>query len=142
MEWRSPSTCTAGAPRSRTAHGLNGSRTTVGTLLGDTAGDGTLTVDRTGLTWAHGGVSVRYARVALRQKEVRVGAIAGTLTLPPGAGPFAAAVMVHGSDPAGREEFQTFAAYLESVGVAVLAADKHGIGQSGGASPGSRADEA
>jgi len=127
---------------SGTTHGLNSALTTVGTLLGDTAGDGTLAVARNSLTWTRGGTAVRYDRVRLRQKEVRVGQIAGTLTLPEGSAPFPAAVMVHGSDPAAREEFQTFSAYLESIGVAVLAADKRGVGQSGGTFPGSRADDA
>jgi pimeloyl-ACP methyl ester carboxylesterase len=103
-------------------HGLNPTLTTVGTLLGETSGDGPLTVDPRGVTWS----GRRYRRVALRQWEVRIGRIAGTLTLPAGRGPFAAAVMVHGSDPNGRDEFQTFAAYLESLGVGVLAADKRG----------------
>jgi pimeloyl-ACP methyl ester carboxylesterase len=122
-------------------HGLNGSLTTVGTLLGDTSGEGRLAVDAKGLTWTHDGAGVRYRRVGLRQREVRIGSLAGTLTLPPGAGPFAAAVLVHGSNAAGREEFQTFSAYLESIGVAVLAVDKRGVGQSGGTFPGSRASE-
>ena len=126
---------------SGTTHGLNASLTTVGTLLGDTSGDGTLAVRPDALTWTHGGASVRYGRVHLRQREVRVGDLAGTLTLPDGTGPFPTAVMVHGSDAAGREEFQTFAAYLTSVGVAVLAADKRGVGQSGGTFPGQRATD-
>ena len=90
-----------------------------------------------GISWQ----GTHYDRVALRQREVRVGAIAATLTLPPGDGPFPAAVMVHGSGPASREEFQTFAAYLASQGVAVLAGDKRGIGQSTGTYPGERASE-
>jgi pimeloyl-ACP methyl ester carboxylesterase len=122
-------------------HGLNDGLTTVGRLLGETRGDGTLTVAPGGLTWAHGGRSTRYARVRLHQQEIRVGRLAGTLTIPDGPGPFAAAALVHGSGAAGREEFQTFAAYLESSGVAVLATDKRGVGQSGGSFPGPRATE-
>ena len=127
---------------SGTTHGLNASLTRVGRLLGETSGGGTLAVDRSGLTWRRGdGTSVRYARLPLHQKEVRVGAMAGTLSVPDGAGPLPGAVMVHGSDPETREEFQTFAAYLESVGVAVLAADKRGAGQSGGSSSGTSSED-
>jgi uncharacterized protein len=116
-------------------HGI-GPSLTVGTLLGDTAGNGSIAPDRNGISWN----GTHYARVSLRQREVRVGANAATLTLPPGAGPFPAAVLVHGSGPATREEFQVFAAYLESLGVAVLAADKRGVGQSTGQYPGERAE--
>ena len=122
-------------PSGRT-HGI-GPSLTVGALLGDTSGDGSIVRDASGISWQ----GVHYERVALRQREVRVGAVAATLTLPPGAGPFPAAVMVHGSGPATREEFQTFTAYLASQGVAVLAGDKRGIGQSTGTYPGERASE-
>ena len=122
-------------PSGRT-HGI-GPALTVGARLGDASGDGSLVADRTGMSWR----GVRYERVALRQREVRVGSIAATLTLPPGSGPFPAAVMVHGSGPASREEFQTFTAYLVAQGVAVLAGDKRGIGQSTGVYPGERATE-
>jgi uncharacterized protein len=105
---------------------------------GRTHGNGSIAVDAAGISWQ----GTHYHRVALRQREVRVGAIAATLTFPPGSGPFPAAVMVHGSGPANREEFQTFAAYLASQGVAVLAGDKRGIGQSTGTYPGERATDA
>lgn len=70
---------------------------------------------------------------------MRVGQIAATLTLPPGRGPFPAVVMTHGSGPNTREEFQVFAAYCELLGIAVIADDKRGIGQSQGRYPGERA---
>ena len=54
------------------------------------------------LVWTRDGEATRYERVVQRQEEVRVGAIAATLTLPAGAGPFAAVVMTHGSDPQPR----------------------------------------
>jgi dienelactone hydrolase len=117
-------------------HGI-GPALTVGDRLGDTSGNGSITQDATGISWK----GVHYTRVALKQREVRVGVDAATLTIPPGPGPFPAAVMVHGSGPQSREEFQAFAAYLESIGVAVLADDKRGIGQSGGTYPGERASE-
>jgi pimeloyl-ACP methyl ester carboxylesterase len=127
-------------PDGRT-HGLNAALTSVGTRLGETRGDGTLSVDRSGLTWTRQGTATRYDRVQLRQQEVRIGRLAGTLTIPTGRRPLAAAALVHGSGPSGREDLQTFAAYLESVGIAVLAADKRGIGESGGSFPGSPATQ-
>ena len=117
-------------------HGI-GPSLTVGERLGDTSGNGQITQEATGIEWR----GVHYARVALRQREVRVGVDAATLTLPPGPGPFPAAVMVHGSGPQTREEFQAFAAYLTSIGVAVLADDKRGVGQSGGRYPGEAATD-
>jgi hypothetical protein len=127
-------------PDGRT-HGLNAALTTVGTRLGETRGEGTLSVDRNGLTWTRQGTATRYDRVRLRQQEVRIGRLAGTLTMPAGSAPLAAAALVHGSGPSGREDLQTFAAYLVSAGIAVLAADKRGIGQSGGTFPGSQATQ-
>lgn len=123
-------------PSGRT-HGI-GPSLSVGALLGETAGDGSISHDAAGIAW-HG---VHYDRVPLVQREVRAGATAATLTLPPGRGPFPAAALVHGSGPTTREEFQVFAAYLASLGVAVLAGDKRGVGQSTGAYPGERATEA
>jgi len=120
-------------------HGLDATLTTVGTRLGDTSGNGTLAVGPKAIAWTRGGQATVYMRVALRQREVRVGAIAATLTLPPGAGPFPAVVMSHGSGPNARDEFQVFAALCEQLGIAVIADDKRGIGQSGGRYPGERA---
>ncbi|MEP6813351.1 MAG: alpha/beta hydrolase, partial [Actinomycetota bacterium] len=122
-------------PSGRT-HGI-GPSLTVGARLGDASGNGSIAPDTSGISWQ----GTYYTRVALRQREVRIGAVAATLTLPPGNGPFPAAVMVHGSGPASREEFQTFTAYLTSQGVAVVAGDKRGIGQSTGMYPGERASE-
>ena len=117
-------------------HGLDRSLTTVGRVLGETAGDGTLRAEANALTWTRRGKATRYARVALHQEEVRVGAIAATLTVPAGRGPFPAVVMTHGSGWQTREEFQVFAAYCELLGIAVIADDKRGNGQSGGRYPG------
>ena len=118
-------------------HGI-GPALTVGSLLGETSGDGAIAVDAAGLAWN----GTHYDRVALRQREVRVGANAATLTLPPGDGPFPAAVMVHGSGATTREEFQVFASYCALLGIAVLADDKRGVGQSTGTYPGERATPA
>ncbi len=77
-----------------------------------------------------------YARPdSYRESEVVVGsgewALPGTLTLPKGEGPFAAAVLVHGSGPQDRDEtigpnkpFRDLAWGLASQGVAVLRYEK------------------
>jgi pimeloyl-ACP methyl ester carboxylesterase len=117
-------------------HGLNRTLTTVGPVVGRTSGDGTLEIGPGSLAWTRGGRATRFQRVVLRQKEVRVGAIAATLTLPARRGPFPAVVMTHGSGRHTREEFQVFAAYCELLGIAVIADDKRGVGQSSGLYPG------
>ena len=65
--------------------------------------------------------------------------LAGTLTLPKGTGPFAAAVLVAGSGPQDRDDtianhkpFLVLSDYLTRKGFAVLRYDKRGIGQSTG----------
>ncbi len=81
----------------------------------------------------------RGARASLRQLEVRFGsrpALAGTLTLPAGPGPFPAVAVAHGSGPSTREEGQYLTGVLLRRGIAVLAYDKRGNGQSGGHYPG------
>ena len=68
---------------------------TVGALLGDTSGNGSIALEPYGISWQ----GTHYERVTLQQREVRVGAVAATLKLPRGGGPFPAAVVVHGSGP-------------------------------------------
>jgi pimeloyl-ACP methyl ester carboxylesterase len=65
--------------------------------------------------------------------------LAGTLTIPPGKGPFPAVLLISGSGPNDRDEsafghkpFLILADYLTRKGVAVLRADKRGIGKSTG----------
>lgn len=65
--------------------------------------------------------------------------LAGTLTLPKGPGPFAAAVLIAGSGPNDRDEslenhkpFLVLSDYLTRRGMAVLRYDKRGIGKSTG----------
>ncbi len=65
--------------------------------------------------------------------------LSGTLTLPKGAGPFAAAVLIAGSGPEDRDgtianhkPFLVLSDYLTRRGIAVLRYDKRGIGQSTG----------
>lgn len=67
--------------------------------------------------------------------------LAGTLTLPRGAGPFPAAVLLAGSGPQDRDgtlanhkPFLVLADYLTRKGIAVLRYDKRGVGQSTGSS--------
>lgn len=71
-----------------------------------------------------------------RQPRVR---LAGTLTLPRGAGPFPAALLITGSGPQDRDEsimghkpFLVLADYLTRRGIAVLRVDDRGVGQSTG----------
>jgi dienelactone hydrolase len=98
---------------------------------------GTLRTAANGLDWAgrHG------TRMPARRLEVRFGSpgLGGTLTLPPGTGPFPAAAVVHGSGPSKREEGQYMTSVLLRRGIAVLAYDKRGNGQSSGSYPGEQA---
>src|SRR5262245_4333597 len=102
---------------------------------------GTARFDAAGATLPAG----RATRIPTRQLEVRFKSggtmLAGTLTLPPGAGPHPAVVWVHGGGLQTRDYFPDLQALLVSSGVAVLAYDKRGVGQSGGVFPGDRADE-
>src|SRR5262249_10347804 len=63
----------------------------------------------------------------------------GTLTIPEGAGPFPAALLISGSGPQNRDEFlaghrpfYVLADYLSRRGIVVLRYDKRGIGKSTG----------
>ncbi len=65
--------------------------------------------------------------------------LAGTLTLPKGAGPFPAVVLITGSGPQDRDEtlfghrpFWVLADYLTRRGIAVLRVDDRGVGKSTG----------
>jgi uncharacterized protein len=79
-------------------------------------------------------------RLRFRQLEVRFQSggvsLAGTLTIPPGPGRHAAVAFVHGSGPQTRAYLPDLSAMLLHHGVAVLAYDKRGIGQSAGDYPG------
>jgi hypothetical protein len=81
-----------------------------------------------------------FARVEARELEVRFPSgsvpLSGTLTLPAGPGPHPAVAWVHGSGRTTRAYLPDLEALLLRHGVAVLAYDKRGIGQSGGAYPG------
>jgi fermentation-respiration switch protein FrsA (DUF1100 family) len=74
--------------------------------------------------------------------------IAGTLTIPRGTGPFPAVLLVAGSGPADRDEsvlghepFLVLADHLTRQGIAVLRADKRGIGKTTGTFRGSGMEE-
>ena len=79
-------------------------------------------------------------RARLHALEVRFpssgGSLSGTLTLPPGSGPHPAVAWVHGSGSTTRAYLPDLQALLVRHGVAVLAYDKRGVGQSGGRYPG------
>jgi uncharacterized protein len=69
--------------------------------------------------------------------------LAGTLTLPPGPGPFPAAILISGSGPQDRDEtllghkpFAVIADYLTRRGIAVLRYDDRGVGGSTGSRAG------
>ena len=86
------------------------------------------------------------ARLAVRQYEVRIAAsgavLGGTLTVPPGPGLHPGVVYVSGSGPTLREEAHWLDSVFVSRGIAVLAYDKRGNGQSTGRYPGSLASDA
>ena len=79
-------------------------------------------------------------RRRLRQLEVRftsgTAVLSGTLTLPAGPGRHPAVAFVHGSGSTERAYLPDLQALLVQNGVAVLAYDKRGIGQSSGSYPG------
>ena len=73
---------------------------------------------------------------------------AATLTLPPGEGPFPAAILVSGSGPQDRDEtlmghkpFWVLADHLTNAGIAVLRFDDRGTAQSGGTFSGTTIDD-
>jgi len=68
--------------------------------------------------------------------------LAGTLTLPPGEGPWPAVVLISGSGPQDRDEtvfghkpFAVLADHLTRRGIGVLRYDDRGVGESGGSFP-------
>ncbi len=74
--------------------------------------------------------------------ENKLGKLAGTLTIPRGAGPFPATLLITGSGPQNRDEelfghkpFWVIADYLSRRGIAVLRVDDRGVGGSAGKSP-------
>ena len=93
----------------------------------------------TGLRWQEPGQESRWApRIALRQEAVQIcrGAVtlAGTITYPLGPPLYPALVLVHGSGPQPRDHavLKWIADWFALQGVAVLAYDKRGVGESTG----------
>lgn len=79
------------------------------------------------------------AREVAYVNEVDGARLAGTLTVPPGAGPFPAVLLITGSGPQNRDEeilghkpFWVIADHLSRNGIAVLRVDDRGIGESTG----------
>jgi uncharacterized protein len=81
-----------------------------------------------------GAVALRGTRLGLAQEEVRFVngdvTLGGTLFLPEGSGPHAAVVLVHGSGSQTRSCVRLHAEYFARHGIAALAYDKRGSGES------------
>jgi dipeptidyl aminopeptidase/acylaminoacyl peptidase len=75
----------------------------------------------------------RFAKVEFRNEDQAID-LAGMLFLPPGNGPFPAAVVIHGSGASRRANrwYLTLTHFLQDHGIAVLLPDKRGSEQSGG----------
>ena len=80
----------------------------------------------------------REEEITFPNEKARI-SLAGTFTLPPGQGPFPAAILLSGSGPNDRDEslaghrpFLVLADHLTRKGIAVLRFDKRGIGKSTG----------
>lgn len=74
-----------------------------------------------------------YREVRFRNEEQRL-QLAGLMFVPPGAGPFPAAVIIHGSGTSRRDNgwYLTLVQHLQESGIAVLLPDKRGSEQSEG----------
>jgi dipeptidyl aminopeptidase/acylaminoacyl peptidase len=57
--------------------------------------------------------------------------LSGTLRMPKGDGPFPGIVLVHGSGPGELEQYSVMVSFLSRLGLATLAYDKRGCGNSG-----------
>lgn len=120
---------------------------TIGAGLTDLRPAGTARLDGSTLTWAPAGAgALTGRRIAVRQEEVRVpsppGSLACTLSIPAPTGRVPAVAMVHGSGVAPRGIIGLYTGFFLDAGVAVLACDKRGNGQSSGPYPGERATTA
>ena len=101
---------------------------------------GELRFTGSGVTGTFGTTPIAGTRVPLRQEEVRFRSgnawLAGTLTLPPGPGPHPAIAFAHGAGAMPRSVLGHWVSFFARLGVATLAPDKRGIGQSRGTYPG------
>jgi uncharacterized protein len=80
----------------------------------------------------------REEEITFPNKKANI-SLAGTITLPPGPGPFPAAILINGTGPLNRDEsvaghrpFLVLADHVTRKGIAVLRFDKRGIGKSTG----------
>ncbi len=159
----SPDQGATGIPVGEVGH--DGTKVHFGVTVAHGAFDGTLSDDHDSIagTWSQGAASLPLTlrRVGAppepdrpqepkppfpyHSEEVRLSdpapgvTLAATLTLPNGAGPFPAVVLVTGSGPQDRDEtvmghkpFLVLADYLTRHGIAVLRYDDRGVGQSTG----------
>ncbi|MCX4242961.1 alpha/beta hydrolase family protein [Paraliomyxa miuraensis] len=76
----------------------------------------------------------RWGRISCESVQVSSGSVtlAGTVCRPRGSSDAAGAVLVHGSGPATRDEFSSLARLLARRGIAAVAYDKRGAGESTG----------
>ncbi|MFN8224386.1 MAG: alpha/beta hydrolase [Gaiellales bacterium] len=74
-------------------------------------------------------VAERTVRAEWRNGDVK---LVGKLRLPPGAGPFPAVVILHGSEGGLRDTYDLWTSYWVSRGIAALSYDKRGGGESTG----------
>ena len=89
------------------------------------------------LVWTHSekqqmldrSAAFTYEDIAFRNGDIL---LSGRLTQPVTASPYPATVMIHGSGPVPRQEFQPLAEFFASIGIAVLTYDKRGVGDSTG----------
>lgn len=117
---------------------LRGRRALVGSGVGTTHPPlGIARLDDTTLT-IEGSSKTVATRFAVKKEEVQFTSdgvtLQGTLTSPPGSGPFPTAVFVHGSGHSSRKDpwENAMARVLVSEGYALFLYDKRGVGDSGG----------
>jgi uncharacterized protein len=89
------------------------------------------------LFWTEGGLPEKSAKkLGIHEEEVHFQngdvTLAGTFFMPASSGPYPALVLVHGSNSVTRDFFGPIAYHFVQNGIAVLAYDKRGIGESAG----------
>ena len=96
--------------------------------------DGVRGLELTGADGAANGLAERLALYSEQDVAFTSHGItlAGTLLLPPGAGPHPAVVLVHGAGADGREPYRSLADFFARHGIAALIYDKRGVADSAG----------
>ncbi len=106
-----------------------------GARVGDTNNAGAIVIAGDTLSLSEAGEVRTFTRSQTATRNVVFESgdhqLAGTLTLPAGAGPFPAVVLLHGGGAQTRD-FWWVAPFFAARGVAVLAYDKQGVGESSG----------